>query len=309
MQPSLLLLILFSLLGSPLLAEDPANETKPSLDSRLQKDRSEYNRVIASYKPTKPGNITDLEISAEDILKSLPGVMSVERTAIGNNISKRIIHLRDWHFVSESDFAKDLRSKETLSDAQISSLYAAFLLEVELVQVQQQAILELLRRHHGLDHVCIEGLTEKDVDLYRLKLSGLRKSGEKISELQKLKDDLDATEDQVLIGQIDAAAADYRLERLQAGAAGQLYVSGHVTDIRPSEKLAEYQAANPLKTRSVDIDEKAIERRQTAIVSVATSKIVSFIILGGGHDLSDNLPPNVEYLRVTTGYYREFSGD
>lgn len=129
MQPSLLLLILFSLLGSPLLAEDPANETKPSLDSRLQKDRSEYNRVIASYKPTKPGNITDLQISAEDILKSLPGVMSVERTAIGNNISKRIIHLRDWHFVSKSDFAKDLRSQETLSDAQISSLYAAFLLE------------------------------------------------------------------------------------------------------------------------------------------------------------------------------------
>ena len=66
-----------------------------------------------------------MKVPAEAIVKSLPGVVSVERTSSGENPTKRIIHIRDWHFVSKDIYAKDLRdtAENPLSDAEIDALY------------------------------------------------------------------------------------------------------------------------------------------------------------------------------------------
>jgi hypothetical protein len=39
-----------------------------------------------------------------------------------------------------------------------------------MVQLEELALLRLLRRHHGLDHICIEGLIERDVSIYEAKV-------------------------------------------------------------------------------------------------------------------------------------------
>ena len=69
--------------------------------------------------------------------------------------------------------------------------------------------------------------------------------GEKVSELRDSRDDLDSDEDRELIEQIDAVLEKYRRDTLQLGAAGQMVLSGEITDIRPSESLEAYEDANP----------------------------------------------------------------
>ena len=178
-----------------------------------------------------------------------------------------------------------------------------------MIQLEQRDILRLLTRRHGLDHICIVGLVERDVSIYKAKARVLGDFGEKISELHDSRADLEGDEDSELIGQIDAVLKKYRRDVLHLGAAGQIFLSGEITNIRPSESLETYEQADPLKDGTVVLDEKAIERRQDAIVRVLTANNVSLVILGGAHDLADNLPADVEYLRVTTAFYAEIQGE
>ena len=277
------------------------------LNRRVEEKRATLDAIVDGYEPSVTGNITDLNVSAEEILNSLPGVVSVERLSSGKNPTKRIIHLRDWHFVTKDDYAKDIRdtADNPLSDAEIDALYEQLLLEVEMIQLEQRSILRLLTRHHGLDHICIEGLVGRDVSIYKAKVRVLGDFGEKMSDLRDSRDDLDGDEDSELIDQIDAVLKKYRQDTLQLGAAGQMVLSGELTNIRPSESLEAYEQANPLKEGTVVLDEEAIERRQDAIVSVLTANNVSLVILGGAHDLANNLPADVEYCRVTTAFYGE----
>lgn len=283
-----------------------------ALRRRLDQQRADLDGIVDGYGPTVVGNITDLDVSAEEVLKSLPGVESVERTTSGENPTKRIIHIRDWHFVSKDDYAKDLQdmADNTLSEAEIDARHEELLLDVELVQIEQMALLRLLRRHYGLDHVCIEGVAERDVPIYEAKVRILAKSGEDMAELRDARNELDPVENRELIEQIDVALEQYRQDSLHVGATGQLVLSGEITEIRPSESLEAYLAANPVNDDgTVTLDENAIEQRQDAIVKMLAANNASLIILGGGHDLANNLPPGTEYLRVTTKFYRELRGE
>ena len=101
--------------------------------------------------------------------------------------------------------------------------------------------------------------------------------GDKISELRESRADLDGDEDRELIDQIDSVLEKYRRDILQLGAAGQMVLSGERTNIRPSESLEAYEQADPLKDGTVVLDEKVIERRQDAIVSVLMANSVSLV--------------------------------
>jgi len=75
-----------------------------------------------------------MTISNSDLTK-LPFVHSVtfaQKTAT----ERQIIHILDWHFVSQVDFAADVRdqSVEPISNAEIGSLYEEFLADVEAIQ-------------------------------------------------------------------------------------------------------------------------------------------------------------------------------
>jgi len=92
-------------------------------------------------------------------------------------VRHRIVRLADWHFLPRDLFAADIRDQadEPVPDAEIDRLYAAFLSEVEAIQVEQKGILRCLIEHHGLRNVFQEGLSRRDMPVYRAKLSVLRK--------------------------------------------------------------------------------------------------------------------------------------
>jgi hypothetical protein len=64
------------------------------------------------------------------------------------------------------------------------------------------------------------------------------------------------------------------------------------------------EAANPVKDGKVEFDEAAIERREDAIVRnlLASESPVAVLMLGGDHDLAENLDRigegTVEYVTV-----------
>ena len=91
--------------------------------------------------------------------------------------------------------------------------------ECRSVQLEQQALQRLLKRHHGLDHICIEGLVERDVSIYKAKVRVLGDFGDILSELRESKADLDGDEDRELIGQSDSMLEKYRRDKLQLGTA------------------------------------------------------------------------------------------
>jgi len=67
------------------------------------------------------------------------------------------------------------------------------------------------------------------------------------------------------------------------------------------------EAANPVgKDGSVRFDADANERRESAIVRrLLKAGPVAVIVLGGGHDLSDNVPFGCEYIRLQTRRHRD----
>ena len=90
------------------------------------------------------------------------------------------------------------------------------------------------------------------------------------------------------------------------GAAVRLWLEVDAPEILPVEDKALYEAANPVVDGRVQWDDEANEAREDAIVRKLLERPVSVVIMGGGHDLSDNverLAPEAEYVRVATHEY------
>jgi hypothetical protein len=83
-----------------------------------------------------------------------------------------------WHLVPEDLFALDLRNAagKPLGEHEAKARYREFLLEVELVQLEQAALLKCLARHHGLRRVLYEGLTKEETAAYPEKVAELREA-------------------------------------------------------------------------------------------------------------------------------------
>ena len=81
---------------------------------------------------------------------SSPGVVEVEVLVAVDKPARRLIHLRDWHYVAPELHALDVRhaAGKPLDDAEVGLLYRQHLLEVELVQCEQEALLRCLAKHH-----------------------------------------------------------------------------------------------------------------------------------------------------------------
>jgi hypothetical protein len=210
------------------------------------------------------------------VLRNIPGVASVTVHAAKSGPAHRIIHIRDWHFVRLPDFAADLRAVgKLLSDDAIASRYEKFLTEVESVQAEQRQLLAHLIQQHGLKQVYIEGLTREELPAFRQRIERLRKF-----EQHKPKGKT-AIEELIL--------HEHRLDRLEIGAAGQLYLAGELAEVAHAEDAEAYRAANPVREYgAVVYDDERNEAREDAIVRELLKRPIALIVLGGDHDLADN---------------------
>jgi hypothetical protein len=293
---------------------------------------------FARSRTSPPGSATaqvldDLSASVESLLRSQPEVVRVEVAVGPVSPSLRIIHLRSWHFVPQTAFARDVRavSKGPLTDDQVGALYLEHLREVERVEEEQLALLRRLAQQHGLRRVFLEGLTSDGVAGYRAKAEALaiaeREEASKLRQQmvearQFIKEMEEAgkrgTENYQKAAKIERSLAElletHRRSLLELGAPAPLLAAGLIEEVLPLDDKDALEAANPLRADgAVRLDDGKLRKRQGAIVKGLLGRgPCVLIVLGGAHDLSASVraqASEAEYLRVTTKGYQAISGE
>lgn len=224
----------------------------------------------------------DLWADIEPLLRSAPGVADVELLVRPRRPKCRLIQICDVHLASLDDLARDLRDQygDSITEAEISAEHQAWLAVTGEVQANQRKLLRWLVQHQRVKRVFSEGLTQADVPVYRMIVTAIRRNPTS-----------------------DAA--------LRVGAAGQLLAAGELADVLPAEDEAAFENANPFAGGKVNFGGPANHARETAIVSrMIGSGPLAVIVLGGGHDLADEVRQlgggTCEYLKVwVEGYLRD----
>ncbi len=131
----------------------------PNLKRQVEEERERAGKSVADYNPSTLGRIDNLATPATELLRQLPAVVEVEAPPPFKKATHRLVHLRDWHFVPRDLYALDMTAayKRPLSEREIDLLHEELLLEVDLVQIEQMAVLRCLIKHHGLKRVVAEG--------------------------------------------------------------------------------------------------------------------------------------------------------
>ena len=298
---------------------------------RSERDSTAADAAVEAYHSHVPGRLDDVSIPAEDILRGLPGVLEVERLVAPAKPSRRIVHLRDLHFVPRDLFALDVRQAtgRPLSETEVDRLYEQHLLETDLVQIEQMVLLRCLARHHRLHSIHIEGLTAEKEPLFRQQVAALKGLEEKqikdarvqLREVRCLMQAMEAA-GKTNTDRYDTAASiekelldlldQHRPQLLEVGAAGRLLLAGEIGAVLALDDGPLLDLAKPVTPDGrVKFDSSKVRQREDAQVKAAINAgPFALIVLGGAHDLSDSIRrvagADCEYVRVTTKAYKEF---
>ena len=169
----------------------------------------------------------------------------------------------------------------------------------------------------------MEGLTPGDLRVFEAKVAALQKVDRELTDLLadllKAKKELtiaDAAPNDVaaareFIDAIESVFRQQRIDLLRIGAAGRLLVSGDLDDVVSLEDANAFREADPDgMDGTVAIDPNKNEQREDEQVEtlLACPSSLKLVVLGGGHDLSDNLTRISDrthrYVIVTTKRYR-----
>jgi len=196
----------------------------------------------------------------------------------------RIIHVQNWHWIPRESFATELRDRTPeLTDAEIDALYAGFLDDVEELQHEQVEVLRGLIQTSGIKSVFYEGVTPENHETYLTAVRRARKLQSVVAEAAEL----DSPE---LIDEAKRLQAQFRETLLQLGAVGRLLVSGELSDVSPLDEAGLLHAADPVQGGRIAFDATADEAREDAMARrLMGAGPVAVVVLGGAHDLSDNL--------------------
>jgi hypothetical protein len=322
-----LALVLYANRQPPPWPSPRAEDRTPRLQKLVAEQEEESAQAVAKYQPEVEARIDDLGTPAEGVLRQLPGVVQVEVGVSADHPTLRIVHLRDWHFVPKDLYAIDLKNAKgrELSVGEIDQLHQELLLEVEVVQHEQMALLRCLVRHHGLRRLYCEGLTAKDLPNYKGKVAVLREM--ETNQVSQLRKQLAAVR-QLLEGsgpeggrhgkakkveaEIREMIDQHQLRLLELGAAGRLLVAGEIEEVLPLDDGDLLDQANPVTPEGkVRLDPDKVKARQDAQVKAVLNRgAFGLIVLGGAHDLSDSVrrlgQGRCEYIRVTTRRFKEF---
>jgi hypothetical protein len=200
-------------------------------------------------------------------------------------------------------------------------LYWELLLEVELVQVEQLGLLRCLARRHGLKTVFVEGLTEEGLTEYRERIAALREVQNQLTVLEKQLQAIQVilttaqgerrTQARALEKEILGMVAQHKQPLLEVGAAGRLLASQEIEKGLPLDRTELLEKAKLVRPDGkIRLDPAAIDRRRDGHVRAVLDKgPVGLIVLGGAHDLAEQVrrhSKTCEYIRV---WVRHFPSD
>jgi hypothetical protein len=226
-------------------------------------------------------------------LPDLPGVHSVEISQPVSRPTTRIIHILNRHYLPKDVFAADTHdvADQPPTDEEIDDQYERFLDDVEAVQREQVELLVAMIERNHLEAVFYEGVTSDFLTDFNQRIETLR-------EFEKSKPTGNSPIEQLIL-------SEYRADLLEVGAPGRLLISGKLKRILPADDAAMLEKSNPVTSAGVVLDRAAIETRENAMVKLMLDgRKTAVIVLGGAHDLSDNVPVDCEYIHVTTNQYR-----
>lgn len=230
--------------------------------------------------------------SIHDVLGRMPEIGTVEIAVSPPNAEITLIHLRDWHYVPFDEFVTDLEIRTTAKEQRRS--FRLFLRSVDAVQREQRTILRRLMEV-GFQTVFLEGLTADDERIFPLVCRSLWK------------------------GQHHQ---HFIVDRFRDGpnclsirAPGQLLAENVPIKVRAADSSQTLIDCNPFdpegERREVPIEAK--ERREDHMVSRMLETGSCIVVLGGSHDLSDNLKRLAEQkarlLVVTPKAYKSSNGE
>ncbi len=278
---------------------------------RLEREIAEERQASHQYLPKVTGQLDDPTTPVVDLVRQLPGVVDVEVLVTASRPTRRIIHIRDWHFVPRDLYALDLRQAvgRKLADDEVEARHRELLLEVELVQLGQERLLQCLVKDHGLRRLLAEGLTPEGVPNYKEMLGVFKKIDDDLNRLKKANDSLKKRSG-VVNRQVEEMARDHRQRLLEYGAAGRLAMRGEI-EVLPLDDAELLERAKPIKPDgAVEVDPEKLEARHDGQVKRAlASGPCAVLVLGGAHDLSASVRRlgygTTEYIRVTTKRFKE----
>lgn len=244
-----------------------------------------------------------------DALRQLPGVSEVEVLVAVARPTRRIIHVRDWHYVPRDLYALDLRQAagRQLDDREVDDRFQELIREVDAVQRDQEQILTALSRRHGQRRVLAEGLTPEGETNYRDVLSVFKATEDRIASLRESAAGLDPRPAEIN-QQIEIMARDLREKSLEYGAGGRLAGRG-VIEVLPLDDADLLEGAKPIRPDgTVRFDPDRVEARHDGQVRRALAAgPVAVLVLGGAHDLSASVrrlgDGTTEYIRLTPKRY------
>jgi hypothetical protein len=315
------LLIFWLLLFVPIVAgcskggsQPDAEERLRRLDRQVEEQRLLSDKAVDAYVPLLAGQLDELNISAVDLLRQLPGVAAVDVLVSATKPTHRLVHLRDWHYVPRDLYALDVQQAigRRPTELEIDPFHRERLLEVELVQLEQAALLRCLVKHHGLRRVLLEGLTPNGSTAYHEVLSALRSTDVRLATLQEQQATVRG-QSPALDREVDALLREHRLQLLPYGAAGRLAMAGAI-EVGPLDDEELLDQTNPVRSDGqLRHDPATLEARHDGQVRRAlASGPCCLLILGGAHDLSASMRRlangTAEYIRITTKQYKELVG-
>lgn len=216
-----------------------------------------------------------LLITAPPNLANHPDVESVKVAVECDEPRLTIIHIRDWHFLDYDTFKAD---SENLSPDKLRQQYRKFAKDVEAIQDRQERVLQSLVKAGHTD-VWGEGLTPPLEPVF-----------------------------------LHLCAAAYQNDLfdspnwLSVGAVGRLGIDEAGVKVHALDTDESLKVANPIEDdgKLRDVSDAAIEKREEIMLQrLARRDGVAVILLGGGHDLSDNVPAGVRLLVVKVKGYPE----
>jgi hypothetical protein len=152
--------------------------------------------------------------------------------------------------------------------------------QVELVTIEQDAILHALMRRHGLQRVLVEGLTAEGLQDFRDVMGRLRTTDRELAALRKQRVGL-----KVKDGAIDRDIAEllksHRQQLLPYGVAGQLALD-LAAEVLPLDDQRALEAAKPIRPEPAKLE----ARHEAQVRAALASGPVVVIVLGASHDLS-----------------------
>ena len=234
-----------------------------------------------------------------------------------------IIHVKNWHWLPKEHFAADQRGlNPKLTNNEIDIRYSKFLEDIDALQREQVGLMRELFQQHPRCRVFYEGVTDSNGRDFIDTVQALRQADIgsvqiNLEQANRMVENIPTgtTAHTIAVGLRDdfnAKVVAYRDDLLQVGAVGRMLMADELDRVFALDDENLLDAANPVQANgTIEFNPAADAAREDGMAKrLLASTPVVIAVLGGEHDLTDNLQKlstHHEYVVRETPKYRQLA--